>query len=261
VVGVVTFSGLTPPAHAGPTYSIFLDVPGGLGPEVNQSGPAPFQQAVSGTDGQFASGFAFGRAQLGNLGAKATALNTRPPFVGGAAGSSVSVQFEDIFPVNFPGTGFGVLKLTVTLDGTTTFTGDNKNGSHVGLSFVGESNVGPGAVTLTGPGTATLELPVTLGDFADEGIHLRAVLDLDVTAFEPGSVNSDFSETFKIKSVQLFDGTTTRDVTLVDSAGNVLPVATAAVPEPGSLLLAIGMAASLVAAGLRSCRRAARASA
>jgi hypothetical protein len=247
--GLAMASLLAPSARAGPEFDLHLLVPGPVRIDVENS-PAPLMQGIDGTNGLGGSGSAFGRAQLGNLGAKTTGMFTGPLSLG--ASSLAEVAFHDEFPVFIAGPlGSGdFLSFTVSLHGSSAATGGGS--SQVSLDFsVSQFGFANGTVHLTGPGTATTEVPLEVGftNFVD----LDAFLDVGSGSSGPGSAVGDFSQSFKIDAVQLFDSHDAfiRDITLVDDKGNVLPIATAAVPEPESLLLAIGTGAPLVAVGLR----------
>ena len=64
--------------QAGPTFDLFGLVPGGDFFNINQS-PFPVDQFLSGTDGFIGSGSVFAKAKLGELGIKATVVNTALP--------------------------------------------------------------------------------------------------------------------------------------------------------------------------------------
>jgi hypothetical protein len=257
-IGFAIGSALPPSAKAQsfPNFDLVLDVPGPPDPNVNiQMSPAPVIQAINGTDGMFRSGSAFGRAQLGNLGAKAMIVNTRP-FVSFAVASQAEVDFQDAFPLFIAGpvTASDFLSITVSLDGTTSVVGDPiQNTSSVRLEFQGQTRGGSNFAALNSPGTATIQLPVEVG--VGDGVEIDALLRVNAMSAVQGSVIADFSNSVKVNAVQLFDarGNFIRDVTLVDDAGNVLPIS--GVPEPGSaVLLVIGMGALRVV-GVRSRRR------
>jgi hypothetical protein len=251
-ISLAMASWLAPAAQAGPTFDLELVPPGPARIDIGNS-PAPLIQAITGTDGMFGSGSAFGRAQLGNLGAKTTCVETGP--VGHLTGSFADAEFHDVFPLFFAGPlGFVSVRFTVSLDGTTSVSGNGQ--ASVGLDFNALSTAaGPRSVILDGPGTTTLEIPVFVGNA--DSLQLDVFLQVSSGSDGPGSAIADFSQSFKIDAVQLFDGhgNFIQDLTLVDGAGNVLPVSPATVPEPGSALLLAIATGVLGAIGLRSRRR------
>jgi hypothetical protein len=252
LAGITIWLAFAPSAQAGPTFDLFGLVPGGDFFNINQS-PFPVDQFLSGTDGFIGSGSVFAKAKLGELGTKATVVNTALPIIPPDqrfASSIGRAHFADEFPLDIPGPiSFGTLAFTVSLDGTTTMTGAT-SASEVHLDFNGISTSiggqlgGPG-VTLTGPGTAIDKVGVFIG--VPSSLFIFGDLDVDVSTDGAGGVIADFSQSFQINAVQLFDshGNFIQDVTLVDDAGNLLPIGTVphpTVPGPGSaMLLAIGV--------------------
>jgi hypothetical protein len=265
-IGLAMASWLATSAKATPLFAVGLNVPGPNG-FYEPNSPAPISQALDGTDGLFGSGSAFGRAQLGNLGAKATVVNTSlptTPLSQRLVASVANASFDDDFPTDFAGPlGFAVLKFTVSIDGSVTTTGLGNN-AELQFSFIAGSTRDPNAKdgvqfevfvppnSFTGPLTGIAQTGVVIGEA--DSIHINSQILVEASTDEAGGVIADFSQSAKINAVQLFDtaGNFIRNVTLADDAGNVLPIA--AVPEPGSaVLLVIGMAALRVM-GVRSRR-------
>jgi hypothetical protein len=250
-IGLAMASCLALSAQAAPLFDLHLMPPGPVQTDIVDS-PAPIIQGIDGTDGVFGSGSAFGRAQLGNLGAKVTVVSTAPTINNGA-GSIAEVAFHDSFPIFIAGptTTFDSLKITVSLDGSTSVSGSGS--STVRLVASGDNDVGDfNGVTLDGPGMATIVISLAKG-----GDHVKLDADLQVRAnvLGPASAIADFSQSSRISAVQLFDdqGNFIQNVTLVDDAGNVLPV-----PEPSAgqmAALACGMIWWWKSIGHRTARR------
>jgi hypothetical protein len=223
-------SWLATSAKATPLFSVGLVVPG---PNrfYDPNSPAPIIQALDGTDGLFGSGSAFGRAQLGNLGVKATVVNTSLPITPLSqrlATSVANASFDDDFPTDFAGPlGFAVLKFTVSIDGTVSTTGQT-NSAELQFSFIAGSTRDPNAHdgvgfdifvppnSFTGPLTGIAQTGVAIG--VADSIHINSQIFLQASTDEAGGVIADFSQSAKINAVQLFDtaGNFIRDVTLAD---------------------------------------------
>jgi hypothetical protein len=258
-ISLAMASWLAPSVQAGPIFDLHLVAPPFFTNEIDiVNSPMPLFQGIDGTEGMFLSGSAFGRAELGNLGAKATVASTAPPFLSIGGVSYAEVEFHDGFPLFIPGPGgFDFLRFTGSLHGTTIVVGDGDD-SFVNLAFEADGATHDGAL-LTGPGTATLTIGVNVGSASFVTLDAFLAVQANIGGPEESAVIEDYSQSFTINAVQLFDaqGNFIRDVTLVDDAGNVLPVSAAAVSvsEPGTALLLAIATGVLGAIGLRSRRR------
>jgi hypothetical protein len=145
--------------------------------------------------------------------------------------------------------GFDVLAFTLNLSGMVTTAGSPGNDGVLDGGVMAElgaaDSVDADEVALMAPGIAVARIRVPLGLATDIGV--TGILDIFASASGPGNVTTDFSDTFDVTKIQLFDSSghlVDDNVTLTDAAGNVLGAAAAnpsspAVPEPSSVLLLI----------------------
>jgi hypothetical protein len=241
-----------------PCYRVGLTVPGGNFDNLNQ--PTGIIDALSGVDGVGGSGTAFGRAQLGTLGAKAVAVNAGLPRFNDIVFARSDVRWSDVF--RFPGVVVqpSLLQFTFDLHGSTSASG-RRNGGFVQalLDLRNEVTLESADTGLGGPGTVTLSVHIHQFDIVDLGLGLIVEAD----ALDPGGATSDFLNTLGVTKVALADlnGHFLQDVTLTDFAGNTLlgQSSPGAVLEPGTLpLLALGFVAILACGTARGRTRSRR---
>jgi len=240
VVVIAALLGSDFEAHAGPLFDVTLSAPGSSAYQDFLS-PAPIIQSVSGNDGAFASGLAFGRAQLGSVGTKLDILCSGSP---GTAFGFASASFQDEFFPDIVGPGpTGTLNIGFSVHGTFSFSG-NQTTFHSAFLRVSNRTTGD-TVSLSFPialpaASGMLQVPVELGVVND--LQVEGSMTSRTSIDGRGHVVLDASNSAEITSVQLFDsqGRFVRDVLLTDSSGNALvpgPAPSAEVPEPASIML------------------------
>jgi membrane-associated phospholipid phosphatase len=221
----------------------------------NDCEPIGFQLSASGPSlvgNADATGTA---AAVGNLNAIAHTDYFLAQRNGQFSTSGAQVGFSDRFFFlipGVPGTGSDTLAFTLQLSGATGIVGNPADftGS-VTAQLDADSPGDLGEVAfLTAPGTAVLNLAVLIG--IDNRVDLDGLLSISASAGGPGNVTVDFSDTFAVTKLQLFDSSGNllqENVMLTDASGNVLgapsnppPPPPPPVPEPSSaLLLAAGL--------------------
>jgi len=271
VAAMASWPALTFLAHADctfpllfPCFTSFVDANGNQQQDRENT---PVQSSVVGP-GLAGDADATGVAALNSLKAIAHASYVLPqPVFGESSGSEAQAGFADQFHFLIPGvSGQDTRVFTLQLTGAVTTAGNPGAGG----TLTGQGDVSVHADAngfdvfggVNGPGTAILDVPVLVG--FDNVVEFDALLDITAFASGPGNVTSDFSDTFEVAKIQLFDlsGNLLQDnFTLTDPAGNVFgapsnpppPPPTPAVPEPSSaLLLAAGLC--ILAAALRHLR-------
>lgn len=216
-----------------PCFSLSLDATAAA--SFNQTSPGGFSQSITGT-ANLTTGAAYGATELGTLGSRSTA--TTSVAVGGDIADSNAV-FRDAYFVNNPFLTPVYLSMSYALSGTLVSSGAAQAHVMSDLSLFNAENLDSQAGQLFGPGATTVRLSLLPGS---NHVLVEGSLATSAGTFGFGSADAAFLDPFAITGARLLDSSrqSLGDITLIDLAGNALPIAST--PEPSAaLLLATGL--------------------